>query len=118
MFCAEAAVELLIGHRSWLLRADFVCAFAETLESMTGGAPLAFVDWPAAIAALESGCLPCSSSEGLVLRLAASIAEGIPVDLREAVCGLDATNAVLVARALLYAAGHGLAAFAIQEEHR
>ena len=116
VFCAEAAVELLIGHRSWLLRADFVSAFAETFESMSGGAPPAFVDWSAAVAALEAGRLPCSSREGQVLRLAASIGEGVPVDLREAVCGLDGTNAKLVARALLHAAGHGRVGLAMAEE--
>jgi hypothetical protein len=41
-----------------------------------------------------------------VLRIAASIAEGVPVDLREAVTGLDASNIVLVAEAVLHAAGH------------
>ena len=105
MFSAEAAVGLLIGHRSWLLRRDFVGAFTESFDS--AGSAMAFVDWPAAVASLDSGCLPCSSSEAQVLRLAASLAEGIPVDLREAVCGLDATNATLAARALLHAAGHG-----------
>ncbi|MCA1679128.1 MAG: hypothetical protein LC777_09400, partial [Actinobacteria bacterium] len=109
MFCAEAAVGLLIGHRRWLLRGDFVGEFTESFESAESGSAMTFVDWPAAVAALDSGRLPCSSSEGQVLRLAASIAEGIPVDLRQAVCGLDATNAVLAARALLDAAGHGRA---------
>jgi hypothetical protein len=42
-----------------------------------------------------------------VLRIAASIAEGVPVDMREAVTGLDEDNAVLAAAAVLRAAGHG-----------
>jgi hypothetical protein len=41
-----------------------------------------------------------------VLRIAASIAEGVPVDMREAVTGLDEDNAVLAAAAVLHAAGH------------
>ena len=44
--------------------------------------------------------------EGRVLRIAASIAGGVPVDLREAVTGLDENNAVLAAAAVLHAAGH------------
>ena len=44
-----------------------------------------------------------------MLRIAASMAEGIPVDLRDALGGLDATNSVLVAQALAHAAGHGRA---------
>jgi hypothetical protein len=70
------------------------------------GTPMAWVDWPAAVAALEAGRLPCSPSEGQVLRIAASIADGMPVDLREVVSGLDDVNIVLVARAVLHAAGH------------
>jgi hypothetical protein len=50
--------------------------------------------------------LPCSGGEGRVLRIAASIAEGVPVDMREAVTGLDEGNAVLAAAAVLRAAGH------------
>jgi hypothetical protein len=67
---------------------------------------MAWVDWPAAVAALEAGRLPCSPSEGHVLRIAASLAEGVPVDLREAASGLDAANIVLVAQAIVHAAGH------------
>jgi hypothetical protein len=102
-----AAVELLIGHLSWLLRADFVGAFVETGEGFTDGTPMAWVDWQAAVAALKTGRLPCSPSEGQVLRIAASLAEGIPLDVREAVSGLDAANIVLVAQAIVRAAGHG-----------
>ncbi len=40
-----------------------------------------------------------------MLRIAASIAAGVPVDLREAVTGLDENNAVLAAAAVLHAAG-------------
>lgn len=68
---------------------------------------MAFVDWVAALEALESGRLACSSSEAQVLRIAASIAEGIPVDLRDATCGLDWANAQRFAGALVHAAGHG-----------
>ena len=66
---------------------------------------MAVVDWETAVAALEAGVLPCSGGEGRVLRIAASIGEGVPVDLREAVTGLDENNAVLAAAAVLRAAG-------------
>jgi hypothetical protein len=56
-------------------------------------------------AALEDGHLPCSSGERQVLRVAASIAEGVPIDLGDVVTSLDAVNAVLVARAVLAAGG-------------
>ena len=67
---------------------------------------MATVDFEAAAAALVSGVLPCSSGEGRVLRLAASIAAGVPVDLRDSLTGLDEANSVLVAAAVLHAAGH------------
>jgi hypothetical protein len=41
-----------------------------------------------------------------MLRLAASLAAGIPVDLRDAASGLDGPNARLAARAVLHASGH------------
>jgi hypothetical protein len=41
-----------------------------------------------------------------MLRLAASIAAGVPVDLGGAVSSLDVANIGLVAEAVLHAAGH------------
>lgn len=104
----EAAVELLIDHRWWLLRADF----GVYVESCRGfhGEVIAAIDWRGAWTALEDGALPCSSGERQVLRVAASIADGVPIDLRDAVIGLDVVNAVLVARAVLAAGGHREAA--------
>ncbi len=102
----EAAVELLIGHRLWLCRDDFrEIAVAFGWEACSGRV-MAAVDFEAVAGALEAGELPCSGSEGQVLRLAASIACGVPVDLGGAVSGLDAANTGLVADAVLHAAGH------------
>jgi hypothetical protein len=100
----EAAVELLIGHRWWLARDDFLA----NVEFCRGfhGESMAAIDWQAVWVALEDGHLPCSSSERQVLRVAASIADGVLVDLGAAVGCLDAANSVLVARALLAAGGH------------
>ena len=53
-------------------------------HEITGGAVLAAVDFGAASRALGAGALPCSGGEGRVLRIAASIAGGVPVDLGEA----------------------------------
>jgi hypothetical protein len=66
---------------------------------------VATVDFARA-ADLVQGVLPCSAGERQVLLAAASIAEGIPVDLREAALDLDAANAARVAQALCHAAGH------------
>jgi hypothetical protein len=109
LYCTEAAVELLAGHRAWLARSDFVTRFVEVLdedEQDEDEQEMAVLDWSGALDALEHGKLACSSSEGQVLRLAGSLACGVPVDLQHALCGLDATNAGLVAAAVLHAAGY------------
>ena len=67
---------------------------------------MAVVDWEAAVAALEAGRLPCSGGEGRILRLAASIAGGVAVDLGSVLPGLDERNIAGVGRAVLHAAGH------------
>ena len=106
LFSAEAAVELLIGHGSWLCREDFLEIAVEFGQGIVSGVVMAAVDFEAVARALEAGALPCSGGEGRVLRIAASIASGVPVDLREAVTGLDENNAVLAAAAVLHAAGY------------
>jgi hypothetical protein len=65
---------------------------------------VAAVDFAAAADAVQ-GVLPCSDGERQVLLVAASIAEGIPVDLREAALCMDAVNAARVAQAVCHAAG-------------
>ena len=84
LLCTEAAVELLIGHGSWLYREDFLEIAVEFGRGIADGAVMAAVDWEAVVAALEAGGLPCSGGEGRILRLAASIAGGVAVDLGSA----------------------------------
>jgi len=105
LYALEAGVELLITHATWLHRKDFRDQFVHPGVSITDGTELAEVDWPAAITALDAGQLPCSGSESRMLRLAASLAAGIPVDLGSALTGLDNTNADLVTRAVQHASG-------------
>lgn len=106
LLCTEAAIELLL-KQPWIHRRDFVDNF---LDRFGGAAPATFdtavVDWAGAIGALDSGRLPCSSGEGQMLRIAGSLAEGIALDLGQALTGLDATNIRLVAHAIYHAAGH------------
>ena len=106
LFSTEAAVELLIGHRSWLSRGDFLEIAVEFGYGIGDGAVMAAVDWEAAVAALETGRLPCSGGGGRMLRLAASMAGGVAVDLGSALPGLDERNITLIAGAVLQAAGH------------
>lgn len=100
----EAAAELLISHRSWLEREDFLQVAVEVGWEPFRGQEVAAVDFAAAAGAVQ-GMLPCSDGERQVLLVAASIAEGIPVDLREAALCMDAVNAARAARAVCHAAG-------------
>jgi len=65
---------------------------------------VAAVDFTVAAEAVQ-GVLPCSDGERQVLLVAASIAEGIPVDLREAALCMDAVSAAQAAQAVCRAAG-------------
>jgi hypothetical protein len=109
--CAVAAVELLVAHAVWLRRNDFVDRFVETADSVGGEIVLAWVDWRAS--ALDVGGVPCSDTEAQVLRIAASLAEGIPVDLGEAVTGLDEAVVGLVAAAVVRANGRCATVFGV-----
>ena len=100
---AEAAVDLLIRSASWLHRDDFRDGYVHAGTS--GTTLMAAIDWPAAIAALDRGGLPASGGERRVPRLAASLADGIPADLRDAFTGMDASNVDRAVRAMLHAAG-------------
>jgi hypothetical protein len=113
LYCLQAAVGLLIGHRHWLCREDFVGGFVELVTDTGGGAGLAMVRWRAAVRGLDAGRLPCSDSEGCLLWIAASIAEGVAVDLRDCLSTLDGANVGLVARAVVAAGGDHEAAAAL-----
>lgn len=106
IYSTEAAVRLLIGQRRWLERADFLTACVVVEVAPCGAVTAAFIDWPAAIEALEAGDLPCSGGERRVLLLTASLAEGVPVDLRETLCGLDHPTLALVAGCVAHAGGY------------
>lgn len=102
--CAEAAAGLLIAGR-WLDRSDFTSRFITMAASPGSGTQIAVVDWPAAAAALGNS-LPCSGGERRLLQATASLAAGIPVDLRDAAAGLDHRNLTLLTAAIRHAAGH------------
>jgi hypothetical protein len=104
--CLQAAVELLIGHRQWLWRGDFGDVALRWAGHVFTGEELVTVDFVAAVEAVLAGVLPCSADERQILLIAASIAEGIPVDLRDALTGLDEAGVGLVVGAVAHAAGY------------
>ncbi|MGD0607282.1 MAG: hypothetical protein ABSA53_27330 [Streptosporangiaceae bacterium] len=103
LYCLEAAAELLISQ-SWLHRADFTSQFVHIQHGLAGGPETATIDWPAAITALGTS-LPCSRGEQRMLRITASLADGIPVDLHDTLTGLDDRNVQLLITAVLHASG-------------
>jgi len=98
IYTHEAGVSLLIANRTFLSRDDFTSRFITRDPT----APMAAIDWAAAIAALDAGELSCSGGEQRILRLAA----GIPVSLSDTITGLDPRNARLVVQAIAHATGH------------
>jgi hypothetical protein len=101
----EAGAELLINHGGFLHRHDFT-TFVRTGTSISDGkTPMAWIDWDATVTALHDGQLPLSGGERRVLQLAASIAGGFPVNLHDAIPGLDNRNLELVIAAIRHTAG-------------
>jgi hypothetical protein len=106
LYPAEAGVGLIISHGTFLHRDDFTTQFIQHGTSISDGTTqMAAIDWTAAITALNAGELPCSGGERRILRLAASLAGGIPVDLCDAITGLDERNTGLLLAAIGHASG-------------
>lgn len=111
LHAAEAACELIINHATWLHRRDFRDDFLQTGVSITDAStPMADIDWTGAITALDAGNLPCSGGEARMLRIAASLAAGIPVNMRDALVGLDTANSQIVLEAIAHTTGHRILA--------
>ena len=100
----EAAAGLIISHGTFLHREDFLC-HVETAACISDGTPMARIDWDAVIAALDGGRLPASGGEKRIVRIAASLAAGHPVSLRDAIPGIDRQSLELVTTAIRRAAG-------------
>ena len=66
---------------------------------------MAWIDWDAALSALHDGQIPLCGGEQRILTLAASIAGGFPVCLRDTLPGLDNRNLKLLITAIRHTAG-------------
>ena len=98
---AMAAAALLIAG-SWAERDDFAGLVTVT-AGLGSGPAVTVVDWEAAVA---SGGLCLSGGERRMLQVTASLAAGFPVDLRDAVTGLDDGNITRLVTAILHASGN------------
>ena len=104
MLADTAAAGLIIAHGHFLHNPAFRRVIAAG-SSVADGQPFAVIRWNAAVTALELGCLHATGSERAVLLIAASIAEGTPVSLRDCLGSLDRRNIALVADAITAANG-------------
>jgi hypothetical protein len=106
LYPLEAGVALLIANGTFLHRDDFTSRFITVATSISDGTTqMAAIDWDAAIAALHAGELPCSGGERRVLELSSSLSGGTPIDLRDAITGLDDGNIARLVTAILHASG-------------
>jgi hypothetical protein len=105
-YSAEAAVLLLVNSGHWLPQLQAAGLITIALDDDTfGGGPWAAVQWGDLDGALRAGTVSGSGVQLRVLRAAASIAEGDPVDLGDLAAGLDRRSLTLVLAALAHAAG-------------
>ena len=103
LYALEAAAELLITQ-PWLHRDDFTSRFITVHPGIGSMQPVAVIDWPAVIAALGSS-LHYSGGEQRMLKITASLADGIPVDLHDTLTGLDDRNIQLLITAIRRTSG-------------
>src|SRR5260370_9280839 len=87
LYCLEAAAELLIV-KSWLHRDDFTSRFVTVHPGIGSGQLMTVIDWPAAVAALGTS-LPSSGGAQRMLKITASLADGIPGALHDPLTCLD-----------------------------
>ena len=100
----EAAILLLITSGHWLPQLQ--SAGLITVDGDVNGAGLwAHINWPDLDGALHLGTITGNTSQRWVLRAAASIADGHPVDLGDLAAGLDRHALTLVLAAIAHAAG-------------
>ena len=100
----EAGTELLISHGGFLDRPGFT-RFVDTFASVHDGTPMAQIDWQSVQSSWREGQLALSGGEWRILKIAASLAAGAEVSLRDTIPGLDDQNLELVTTAIRHAAG-------------
>lgn len=105
-YAVEAAVLLLADSGYWLpqLQAAGLVAIALDGDAADGG-PWAAVQWGELDRALRSGAITGSLGQLRLLRAAASLADGQPIDLADLAAGVDRPELTLLLAALAHAAG-------------
>jgi hypothetical protein len=104
-YAAEAAVLLLVDSGYWLPRLQAAGLIDIALDGDADGGPWAAVMWSELDRSLRAGVIGGSSGQLRMLRAAASLADGQPIDLADLTAGLDRGELTLVLAALAHAAG-------------
>ncbi|WP_222192586.1 hypothetical protein [Modestobacter italicus] len=105
-YAAEAAVLLLANSGSWLSRLQAAGLIDIALdEDAADGGPWAAVLWGDLDQALRTGAIAGTGGELRLLRAAASLADGQPVDLADLTAGVDRAELTLLLAAVAHAAG-------------
>ncbi|MCW2901185.1 MAG: uncharacterized protein JWO67_3450 [Streptosporangiaceae bacterium] len=103
-YADEAAVLLLINFGHWLRQLQ-VADLITIVPDIECDGLWAQIAWAGLESALVAGRIVGSNGEVRVLRAAASIAEGHPVDLGDLAAGLDRPALTLLLAAIAHAAG-------------
>jgi hypothetical protein len=103
-YAVEAAVLLLADSGHWLpqLQAAGLIALDGDVD---GGGPWAAVQWTDLDRALRAGVVTGTGGQLRLLRAAASLADGQPIDLADLTAGVDRPELTLLLAALAHAAG-------------
>ena len=103
-YAVEAAVLLLADSGYWLPQLQGAGLIALDVDVDEGG-PWAAVQWADLDRALRTGVVSGSGGQLRLLRAAASLADGQPVDLADLTAGVDRKELTLLLAALAHAAG-------------
>ena len=104
-YAVEAAVLLLANSGQWLSRLQAAGLISIVLDGEVDDGPWAAVHWNDLDGALRTGALSGTGGELWLLRVAAGLADGQPVDLADLTAGVDRAELTLVLAALAHAAG-------------
>ena len=105
-YALEAAVLLLVTTGHWLPRLQEAGLVSIALDGdAVDGGPWAAVQWGDLDGALRDGRISGTGGQRRLLRAAAGLAEGQPVDLADLTAGLDRAELALLLAALAHAAG-------------
>ncbi|WP_138760835.1 hypothetical protein [Modestobacter altitudinis] len=104
-YAVEAAVLLLANSGHWLPQLQSAGLIAIALDGDADGGPWAAVQWADLDGALRRGAISGTGGQLRLLRAAAGLADGQPVDLADLTAGVDRSELTLLLAALAHAAG-------------